>query len=254
MTSAATSLLVARRARRELETLGASAPADVAAAYEVQHELALSMGAIPPAGFKIGATAKQMQAYLGITTPAAGFIAPGDLIRSPAERRLADHVAPGCEPEVALRLGRDLPAGRCTRAEAAAAVAEVFAGIELVENRYVDFRSIGAPTLIADQFFHSAAVLGAPAAGWQSADLGAIRGRISVNGTLRGEGVGADLLGHPFEALAWLAGSQAAARFGGLKAGQVVFLGSVTPPVWIDGPCLVTAEFDLLGKVEIRFR
>ena len=149
-----------------------------------------------------------MQAYLGITTPAAGFIAPGDLIRSPAERRLADHVAPGCEPEVALRLGRDLPAGRCTRAEAAAAVAEVFAGIELVENRYVDFRSIGAPTLIADQFFHSAAVLGAPAA----------------------------------------------ARFGGLKAGQVVFLGSVTPPVWIDGPCLVTAEFDLLGKVEIRFR
>ena len=76
MTSAATSLLVARRARRELETLGASAPADVAAAYEVQHELALAMGAIPPAGFKIGATARQMQAYLGITTPAAGFIAP----------------------------------------------------------------------------------------------------------------------------------------------------------------------------------
>jgi 2-keto-4-pentenoate hydratase len=96
--------------------------------------------------------------------------------------------------------------------------------------------------------------MGRPVAGWREADLGAIRGRILVNGEIRGEGVGADLLGHPFEALAWLAGSEAAAVFGGLKAGQVVFLGSVTPPVWLDGPCQVTAEFDVLGKVEVTFR
>jgi 2-keto-4-pentenoate hydratase len=255
MTSrAAAIILEASRRRRELGTLGADAPADAAAAYAVQREVAEALGALPPAGFKIGATARQMQAYLGIATPAAGFIAPAGLLHSPAERRFADHLAPGCEPEVALRLGRDVPPGKLSRAEAADCVAEVFAGIEIVENRYADFRSIGAPTLIADQFFHAAAVMGRPAAGWRNADLGAIRGRILVNGALRGEGVGADLLGHPFEALAWLAGSPAAAIFGGLKAGQVVFLGSVTPPVWLDGPCQVTAEFDLLGKVEVSFR
>jgi 2-keto-4-pentenoate hydratase len=154
---------------------------------------------------------------------------------------------------VGLRLGADLPCGPCTRTDAAAAVAEVFAAIEIVEKRYNDLGALGTPTLIADQVFHRAGVLGRPAAGWQAADLGAIRGRVTVDGALRGEGVGADLLGHPFEALAWLAASPAAAVFGGLKAGQVVFLGSVTPPIWLDGPCRVTVEFDVLGKTEVQF-
>jgi 2-keto-4-pentenoate hydratase len=254
MTSpAATAIIEAWKARRPLGPLGAAAPADVAAAYAVQREVAEAAGAVPPAGFKIGATARQMQNYLGITTPAAGFIARDALLPSPAKRRLAECIAPGCEPEVALRLGRDIPFGRITREEAAAAVAEVFTGIEIVENRYADFRTMGAPTLIADQFFHAACVLGAPASGWREADLGAIRGRITVNGALRGEGVGADLLGHPLEPLVWLAASPAAAAFGGLRAGQVVFCGSVTPPVWLDGPSEVVVEFDLLGTARVSF-
>ena len=53
---------------------------------------------------------------------------------------------------------------------------------------------------------------------------------------MRGEGVGADLMGHPLNCLAWLAGSSVAAAFGGLQAGQVVMLGSVTPPIWLTGP------------------
>jgi 2-keto-4-pentenoate hydratase len=50
-----------------------------------------------------------------------------------------------------------------------------------------------------------------------------------------------------------LAGSDCAREFGGLKAGQVVFLGSVTPPIWLDGPCDVLVEFDSLGKVQVNF-
>ena len=38
-----------------------------------------------------------------------------------------------------------------------------------------------------------------------------------------------------------------------LRAGQVVFLGSVTPPIWLDGPCEVLVEFDTLGKVALSF-
>ena len=254
MTSpAAAAILQARRARQLLAPLGADAPADIAAGYAVQREVAAALGALPPAGYKIGATGRQMQSYLGIAEPIAGFIEQRHILRSPAAPRFADFISPGVEPEVALRLGRDLPHGPCSRAEAAAAVAEVFAAVEIVENRYGDFRTVSAPTLVADRMFHAAGAVGAPAAGWREADLGAIRGRITVNGALRGEGVGADLLGHPFEALAWLARSPAAAAFGGLKAGQVVFLGSVTPPVWLDGPGEVVAEFDVLGRVELRF-
>ena len=50
-------------------------------------------------------------------------------------------------------------------------------------------------------------------------------------------------MGHPLNCLAWLAGSSVAAAFGGLKAGQVVMLGSVTPPIWLTGPASVTVDF-----------
>jgi 2-keto-4-pentenoate hydratase len=253
MTPAAAAILAIRRDRGLLLPLGDLAPADVAAGYAAQREIAEALGAIPPAGFKIGATTKQMQAYLGLTGPAAGFV-PADGLQQVAGRfRFADLIAPGVECEVGLRLGADLPAGPCTRDQAAAVVSEVFAAIEIVEKRYSDLAELGTPTLIADQVFHRAGVLGPPAAGWREADLGAIRGRLSVDGALRGEGAGADLLGHPFEALAWLAGSPAARVFGGLRAGQVVFLGSVTPPIWLDGPCKVVVEFDVLGRVEAIF-
>jgi len=73
-----------------------------------------------------------------------------------------------------------------------------------------------------------------------------------VDGHVRDEGVGADLMGHPLNCLAWLAGSSVAAAFGGLKAGQVVLLGSVTPPVWLTGPASVTVDFSPLPPVQLR--
>jgi 2-keto-4-pentenoate hydratase len=252
--TAAETLLRSRETRGLLGPLGALAPADPAAGYAIQRELAGLVGAVPPAGFKIGATTAQMQAYLGLTGPAAGFCAGSGLHASGVVLRFADFLRPGVECEVALRLGRDLPAGPCTPAQAAAAVAEVFAGIEIVENRYQDFGALGAPTLIADQVFHTGGVLGAAATGWPGLDLKTVRGRILVDGAERASGVGADLLGDPLAALAWLADSGAAHAFGGLRAGQVVFLGSVTPPIWLDGPCAVEVQFDGMGSVRLDLR
>ena len=248
---AAEAILEARRARRILAPLGALAPATPEAGYALQKEVALRLGGLPPAGFKIGATTKQMQAILGLSGPTGGFVPKSGLRASPATARHADFVNPGVECEVGLRLARDIAPGPCTRDQAAEAVGEVFAAMEIVENRYGDFTRIGTPTLIADQVFHAGGVLGAPVADWRSLDLGATRGRMTVDGEVRGEGVGADLLGHPFAALAWLASSGCAAAFGGLRAGQVVFLGSVTPPIWLEKPCKVVVEFDTLGRAEL---
>jgi 2-keto-4-pentenoate hydratase len=84
-------------------------------------------------------------------------------------------------------------------------------------------------------------------------DLGALRGRISVDGVVRDQGVSSDLMGHPFACLAWLASSEVAAAFGGLRAGQVVMLGSVTPPVWLDAPGEVVVKFEGLAPVRVGF-
>jgi 2-keto-4-pentenoate hydratase len=145
MNDALEALLDARRARRLLAPLGAVAPADEAAGYALQRSLAEATGAVPPFGFKIGATTAQMQAYLGLAGPAAGFVPASSLHADGAQLRWADYLNPGVECEVGVRLGRDLPYGRCTRAEAAAAVAEVLPAIEIVEKRYGDLGELGTP-------------------------------------------------------------------------------------------------------------
>ena len=254
MQDAADTILAARQARRALAPLGDATPADPAAGYAVQRQVAERLGAVPPAGFKIGATTKQMQSYLGLSGPAAGFVPRENLRPDGATLRFADFIGVGVECEVGVRLGRDLPVGPCTREQAAAAVESVHPAIEVVEKRYpADLSELGTPTLIADQVFHAAGLMGEPVPDWRKVDLGAARGELRVDGTVKGAGHGRDLLGHPLEALAWLAGSGAAEAFGGLKAGQVVWLGSVTPPIWLDGPCAVEAAFDLLGTARLRF-
>ncbi len=124
-----------------------------------------------------------MQEYLGINAPIAGFMRSADIHQRTARRcAFADFIKPGVECEVAVRLGHDLPPGPCTLDQALAAVGEFFAGIEIVENRYDDLGQVGMPTLLADQMYHAAAVIGDPGAiDWRTLEIGALRGRIAID-------------------------------------------------------------------------
>ena len=221
-------------------------PRSVAEALAVQVALARRMGAWPPAGFKIGATAVAMQQYLGVSGPMAGFMPASGLHASGSTLRWDGFMNPGVECELAVVLARPLP-GPCSPEEAAAAVGELMPAVEVVERR-----GTSEPlAMLADQVFHKSAVLGAPLPDWRELDLGKLPGRMVVDGAERGRGVGADLHGGPMHALAWLAGSEEAAAFGGLQAGQVVMLGSAIPPVGLDGPASVQVSFGT-GKAEVE--
>ncbi len=249
----AAALLERRRSRVRLEPLGPDlAPRTEDEAAAAQRALAQQMGADPPGGFKIGATARRMQAHIGLSGPMGGFMPDAGLYPSGITLKRADFQNPGVECEIAVRLGRDLPPGPCSPEQARAAVGELFAAIEVVDNRYSDLADLGTPTIIADQVFHAAAVLGEPFPGWQELDLPGLAGRMSIDGTVRDEGVGADLLGDPMRCLAWLAGSAVSAAFGGLLAGQVVLLGSVTPPVWLARAAAVEVAFPPLPEVVLH--
>lgn len=242
---AADALQDARARREKLTGLPEGvAPRTQAEGAAVQRALAERTGAGQPAGFKIGATAQRMQEYLGLSGPAAGFMAVSGLHASGASVPYNAFVHPGVECELAVRLARDLPPAPCTLEQATEAVGDLMAAIEIVENRYGDLARLGTATLIADQVFHAGAVLGEGGTeDWRGLDIAALPGRITVDGHVRDEGVASDLLGHPFQCLAWLAGSEVAAAFGGLRAGQTVLLGSVTPPLWLSGPARVEVEF-----------
>ncbi len=249
---AARALIAARRSRRVLDRLPPDvAPRGLADGIAAQLAVARLSGAHPPAGFKIGATARRMQEYLGLPGPLAGFIAEAGLHGSGRTLSFASFLNAGVECELAVVLAQDLPPGPCSDAQATAAVGELMAGIEVVENRYGPLDVLGSPTLVADQVFHAEAVLGVPYSDWRRLDLQGLAGSVSVNGQERGAGTGADLLGDPMAALAWLAASEEAKAFGGLRAGQVVMLGSVCPPIWLDGPAEITVQFAPLPAVSL---
>jgi 2-keto-4-pentenoate hydratase len=255
----AAALLADNRCRRgRLEPLPATCrPATEEAGYRVQcalRERLRAAGYGTLAGYKIGATSQVMQDYLNIHTPCGGSVLTAGVHPSPTRLSHQAYVCPGVECELAVRLGTDLPPEQApfTRAMVAAAVAECMAGIEVVDDRYADWRALDTPTLIADDFFHAGVVLGPTVADWRRLDLARIGGRLLINGTEVGRGWGGDVLGHPFDALIWLANHLA--RFGqGLHAGQIVMTGSIVATHWVKPGARVAVELEGLGTTRVEF-
>src|SRR5690348_4162260 len=101
---AAGALYESRTGREKLTTLPPGiAPRTPAEAAAVQRALAERKGEAAPGGFKIGATAARMQEYLGLSGPAAGFMATGDIHESGVTLPFASFVHPGVECELAVR-------------------------------------------------------------------------------------------------------------------------------------------------------
>jgi 2-keto-4-pentenoate hydratase len=148
-----------------------------------------------------------------------------------------------------------VPSAAPFTAEAAAQAIEAYLpAIEIVDDRYVDWQTLGAPTLVADDFFAAGCVLGKPVARSTAPDLLEVVGRAVINGHEIGRGTGADVLGHPHHALAWLANHLAAGGKGGLRAGQIVLTGSLVKTVWLNPGDEVAMDLSGLGTVTADFR
>ena len=225
-------------------------------AYRVQATLneRLSGPLGPVCGRKIGCTTPVMQRYLRIDHPCAGALHAGRVHRSPATVAHAGHWRPGVECEIAVRLGRPLPADAAPygRADVSVAVASCMAAIEIVDDRYDDFRGLDAASLIADDFFNAGAVVGAPVPAWSDLDLAALSGVMAINGVEVGKGIGADVMGHPFEALAWLA-NHAAATGRPLAEGDLVLTGSIVETNWVAPGDHVRVRVEGLGEATVTF-
>ena len=75
---------------------------------------------------------------------------------------------------------------------------------------------------------------------------------MAIDGREIGRGVGGDIMGHPLEALAWLA-TMRAARGTPLRAGEFVLLGSVVATEWVERGAVVEVELDGLGVARAVF-
>jgi 2-keto-4-pentenoate hydratase len=254
---AAQTIAAARKSLTPLPALPQGiTPKSVEDGYRAQSEvhqlLATELG--PLVGYKIGCTSEVMQQYLAIPHPCAGGVHARGAHQSGVVLNAADFVRVGVECEIAVRLGQDLVPGGApfTRDSVAGSIECYLPAIEIVDDRYVKWETLGAPTLIADDFFAAGIVLGQPVARTAVADLVDVEGRALINGQETGRGTGADVLGHPHNALAWLA-NHLASQGTGLRAGEIVMTGSLVKTVWLKAGDEAMMEFSGLGNVHVTF-
>jgi 2-keto-4-pentenoate hydratase len=231
----------------------ASGIGNVTDAYAVQAEhvrrqmQARKTGAV---GYKIGVTTKRMQAMCGIDSPVAGVVLADRVHTSGISLRASAYGRMGLEFEIAVRLKRDFfpEGGAPAITHVAAAVDAVAPAIEIIDDRNADYGSLDALSLIADNAWNAGIVLGDFVYAWP--DLASIEGVASVEDKAIDRGLGRDVLGHPFHAVAWLA-KHLAERGAGLRAGDIVMTGSVVTTKFPDRPLAYRFDVTGLGFVSV---
>src|SRR5215208_3247308 len=247
---AAKAVVSARLAAKALSPLPASVrPRDVAEGYQVQdavHEMLAETEWGRVVGYKIGCTTAVMQQYLKIAHPCAGGLFSGRIHQGGANVNHGGFFRPGIECEIAVRLGRDLSPADApfTVDKVAEAVESYMPAIEVVDERYADWPHTEAPTLIADDFFAAGCVLGGSTPRQALPDLTQLTGQTFING--------AEVMGHPHNALAWLA-NNLAERGKALRAGEIVLTGSLVQTQWPAPQDDVVVSIAGLGTVSLTF-
>lgn len=229
-------------------------PETRAEGYAVQAQLE-ARSARPLFGWKIAATSAAGQSHINVDGPLAGRLLAEMVHEDGAVLPFGANRMRVAEAEFAFRMGRDLPprAAPYGVEEVMAAVASLHPAIEVPDSRFADFTRAGAAQLIADNACAHQFVLGPPAeADWRGMDLAAhpVRGR--VDGAAAAEGRGANALGDPRSALAWLVNELSGLGIT-LAAGQVVTTGTCVVPMPVAPGVEAVADLGILGATKMRF-
>jgi 2-keto-4-pentenoate hydratase len=201
-------------------------------------------------GWKVGFAAPAMLAHLAITGPLVGFLTRKARLQSGASLSLAGWSKPVAEPEIALHLGADVPAG-ADRAQAAAAIGGISPAIELVD---LTTPPDDPERILRGNIYQRHVVL----AGETAARAGCASDGLTCRIIRRGgefarttdpqasTGAWIDIVRHVADVLA---------AFGErLRAGEIIITGSVVPPLTIEpGEDTIAFAVDPLGSVAVRF-
>ncbi|MEU3980614.1 fumarylacetoacetate hydrolase family protein [Streptomyces sp. NPDC026672] len=251
-TALARELLDATRERTEVDPLTERFPGlDLREAYGVQLAQVrerTSAGA-RVTGHKIGLTSAAMQRQLGVREPDFGHLYD-DMEVVDGRIDPGRFIAPRVEPEIAFVLKADLAGPGLTPRDALAAVGHVLPALEIIDSRVRDWR-IALPDTVADNASSGAYLLGAVGADPREHDLSRLGCVLRDGPEVVVTGNGSAVLGHPLNALVWLANTLGALGTG-LTTGQVVLSGSLTAAVPLRPGSTLSADFQGLGHLGLH--
>jgi len=203
------------------------------------------------AGWKVGLTAKAMQAQIGYHEPVFGFLLASGHRPSGVVLDFDSLIRPGFENEICITLGETLVGPGVTFEQARRAISHVAPSLEIIEKRHVSRPDMGLG--MADNAQQKAFITG-EAVPIGLLDLAAINVEVAVNGIVQERALGAEVLGEgPIASIAWLANKLP--QFGRqLQAGSRVMSGSFTKQYDLKRGDTVKAKFTSLGSVTAAFR
>ena len=164
---------------------------------------------------------------------------------------MSDFIAPKIECEICFRLGKDLKGKGLTVEEVLMATEAVSGSFEICDARIRDWKC-PYPDFFADNGFSGRVVL--PGRWLPVAQVDLLNESVALiqDGKSLAEGKGEMAMGHPAKSVAWLA-AKLHERGRGLKAGQIIMTGTLTPITPIQKGSDYAARFSTLGQVTVRF-
>lgn len=249
---AAAELLAAEDSRFDREPITDEWPElDVSTAYAVQDETLRRREARGEKliGVKLGLTSRAKQRRMNVDSPLVAWLT--DAMNLPAGEPVPQDILihPRVEPEIVFVMKSRLAGPGVTAAKAMSAVEAVYAGAEVIDSRYRNFR-FTLTDVIADNASSGAFVLGPIARDPYDIDLALEAVLVEVDGKVVDSATGAAVQNHPAEALA-LAANDLGRRGKAIEAGQIVLTGGMTDALPA-GPGSRTAfHFSTLGSIFI---
>jgi 2-keto-4-pentenoate hydratase len=182
-----------------------------------------------PIGWKVGFGAPAALERLRLDAPLIGFLTDKTVLPSNATVSIADWTKPAMEAEIAVYMGKDLPAA-ADRKTTQAAIASIGPAIELAD---MHFAPDDVEAVLAGNIYNRHVILGRADSSRAGCVLNGLTGRISHNGqelspvtalqALTGDII--NIVSHVADVLVKSGET--------LRAGELIITGSIIPPLWI---------------------
>jgi len=241
----------ARRTRRPIESLTRRHEGlDLATAYRVMRAgIGLRVGhGEAVCGYKMGFTSQAKREQMKLHDPIYGMLT--EHMRVEEVFRVSRCIHPRAEAEIAFVVGREIREP-VDREEALSCIASVFAGIEILDSRYRDFKLFSLPDVIADNSSSSHFAISEDARAPGGLDLRKLRMRLFFDGEVRGEAESSAISGDPVESLVQLS-KMLCAEKQEIAAGSLILSGAATPAFPLSAG--VTVKLEVTGLAPVSFR
>lgn len=222
-------------------------------AYRIQHHMLshrLVQG-VRIVGKKIGATSEPVQKAVGVDQPDFGLLLEDCAYPSGVSIPFARFIQPRAEGEIAFFLKERLQGPGVTAEMVIEATASVAPCIEIVDSRIHDWQ-IRIVDTIADNASCGVFVVGHERVTPQKFNLAACEMTMFINDAVVSRGTGDASLGHPANAVAWLANTLGSLGMS-LDPGEPILSGSLGQLVEVRAGDVVRLTIEPIGECSARF-